>query len=168
MTDNDEKVRRLSETEVFGSIPEEQLAQIAGVVEDRVVPANTVIFRQGDPGDSFYIVHTGRVRVFLTGEDGIETDLSFLNPGNSFGEISLLTDEPRSTDIESVEETHLFVLKKNEFERVLQEHLAVFKNFIRHMSENTPLSEKASSYHNHTSRCCLQLQNNRRGAHVPV
>jgi CRP-like cAMP-binding protein/rhodanese-related sulfurtransferase len=135
MTENNEKKSRLSETEVFKSLPEEQLAAIAQVVQEKVVPANTIIYRQGDPGDSFYIIHSGKIRVFLSGEDGVETDLNQLGPGDCFGEIALLTEEPRTGDIEALEETHLFVLTKEEFDRVLKEHPDVFKMFIRHMSE---------------------------------
>ncbi len=110
MTENNGKKSRLSETDVFKSLPEEQLAAIAQVVQDKVVPANTIIFRQGDPGDSFYIIHSGKIRVFLRGEDGVETELNQLGPGDCFGEIALLREEPRTTDIEAIEETHLFVL----------------------------------------------------------
>jgi hypothetical protein len=80
------------------------LAAIAQVVQDKVVPANTIIYRQGDPGDSF-------------------------------GEMALLRDEPRSADIEALEETHLFVLTQEEFEQVLKDHPDVFKSFIKHISE---------------------------------
>ena len=135
MTENNEKKSRLSETEVFKSLPEEQLAAIAKVVQDKVVPANTIIYRQGDPGDSFYIIHSGKIRVFLSGEEGVETELNQLGPGDCFGELALLRDEPRSADIEALEETHLFVLTNEEFERVLRDHPDVFKSFIKHISE---------------------------------
>jgi len=100
MTGKNEKENRLSDTEVFGSMRKEQLVEIAQVIQGKVVPANTIIFRQGDPGDSFYIINSGKIRVFLRGEDGVETHLKQLGPGDSFGEIALLTDEPRSTYIE--------------------------------------------------------------------
>ena len=135
MTENNGKKNRLSETDVFKSLPEEQLGEIARVVQDKVVPANTIIFRQGDPGDSFYIIHSGKIRVFLRGEDGVETELNQLGPGDSFGEMALLRDEPRSTDIEALEETHLLVISKEEFEQVLKEHPDVFKSFIKHISD---------------------------------
>ena len=122
MTDKKEKIGRLSDTEIFKSLPEEQLKEIADVLKDKVVPANTILFREGDPGDSFYIVHSGRLRVFLRGEDGIETNLNWLMPGDNFGEMALLTDEARSTDVEAVEETHLFMLTKEEFDGVLQKN----------------------------------------------
>lgn len=135
MSDEKEKLSRLADTDIFGSVPEEQLLEIAKVLKDMVVPANTILFRKGDPGDSFYIVHAGKIRVFLRGEDGVETNLNWFGPGNSFGEMALLTDEPRSTDIETVEETHFFVLTKEEFNRILNKHPDVFRNFIKHMAD---------------------------------
>ena len=135
MNENNEKKSRLSETDVFKSLPEEHLVEIAKVVQDKVVPANTVIYRQGDPGDSFYIINSGKIRVFLSGEDGVETELNQLGPGDIFGEMALLTEEPRTGDIEALEETHLFVLTKEEFDRVLREHPDAYKMFFRHMSE---------------------------------
>jgi len=134
MTDNKEKIKRLAETDIFSSIPEEQLAEIAKVLKDKVIPAKTVIFREGDPGDSFYIVHSGKIRVLLKGKDGVETELNQLGPGGSFGEMALLTEEPRSTDIETFEESHLFVLTKEELDELLMGHPEVFRNFIKHMS----------------------------------
>ena len=135
VSDEKEKLIRLAGTDVFGSMPEEQLLEIARVLKDRIVPVNTILFRKGDPGDSFYIVHTGKIRVFLRGKDGVETNLNWFGPGESFGEMALLTDEPRSTDIEAAEETHLFVLTKDEFNRILKKHPDVSRNFIKHMAD---------------------------------
>jgi CRP-like cAMP-binding protein/rhodanese-related sulfurtransferase len=135
MADKKEKIRRLADTKIFSSVPEEQLAEIAKILKDKVVPKKTVIFKEGDPGDSFYIVHSGKVRVFLKGKDGVETELNRLGPGDSFGEIALLTDKERSTDVETAEDSHLFVLTKEELDTVIQSHPEIFRNFIRHMSD---------------------------------
>ncbi len=135
MAQKNEKESRLSDTDVLRSVPREQLVKIAQVVQDKVVPAHTLIFRRGDQGDSFYIINSGKVRVFLRAEDGVETDLNELGPGDSFGEMALLTDEPRSTDIEAVEETQLFILTKKEFDRVLRDHPEVYKRFIKYLTE---------------------------------
>lgn len=135
MSGTNEKVSRLSDTDIFRSIPKEQLVEIAQVIQDKFVSPKTNICRQGDPGDSYYIIHSRKVRVFLRSEDGVETDLNQLGPGESFGEMALLTDEPRSADIEAIEETHLFILSKEEFDGVLKNHPEVFRNFIKHMSE---------------------------------
>ena len=135
MTDKKEKIERLSKTDVFQSLTDEQLAEIADVLEDKTVPAHTLLIRMGDPGDSFYIVHSGKLRVFIRGEDKVQTTLNWLEPGDSFGEMALLTDEPRSTNIEAVEETHLFALGKKEFDVILNKNPDVYKNCIKYMSK---------------------------------
>ena len=135
MPDQNEKLSRLANTDIFRSIPEEQLAEIAKVLKDRDVPPNTVLIRKGDPGDSFYIVDSGKLRVFLKGKDGVDTNLNWLGPGDSFGEMALLTDEPRSTNIEAVEETRLLVLTKEELDGVLRKNPDLYKNFVKYISK---------------------------------
>ncbi len=142
MTDKNEKVSRLAETEIFRQVPEDQLKEIAVVLKDKRVSADTILFREGDPGDCFYIVHSGRIRVFLSGENGVETTLNWLGPGDSFGEMALLTDEPRSSTIEAVEDTHLFVLTKEEFEGVLRKNPDIYKNCIKFISDLVKKDDK--------------------------
>jgi len=142
MTGIKEKISRLADTVVFGSLPEEQLEGIVKVLKEKTVPRKTIIFREGDPGDSFYIIHSGKIRVFLTGEDGVKTELSVLGPGDSFGEMALLTQEPRSTDIEAIEESHLFILTKEKFDEALKDYPDVFKHFIKHMSDMVRRDDK--------------------------
>jgi CRP-like cAMP-binding protein len=72
MTDFEEKTRRLSETAAFREMPLEMLGEIAQVVEDRVIPAKTLLFKRGDPGDSFWVIQTGKVRVFRRDDKGTE------------------------------------------------------------------------------------------------
>ena len=142
MTDKKEKIERLLKTDVFQSLTYEQLAEIADVMEDKIVPAQTLLIRKGDPGDSFYIVHSGKLRVFIRGEDKVQTTLNWLEPGDSFGEMALLTDEPRSTNIEAVEETHLFALGKKEFDVILNKNPDVYKNCIKYMSKLVKRDER--------------------------
>ncbi|MGD2126121.1 MAG: cyclic nucleotide-binding domain-containing protein, partial [Desulfobacteraceae bacterium] len=110
------------------------MLEIARIVENTVVPPNTVIFQQGDPGDSFFIINAGKVRVFRKDSEGIETELSQLGPGDSFGEMALLTGEPRSANVETLEETQLSVLSKDQFDRVLKDFPDVSLAFVKQMS----------------------------------
>jgi len=126
---------RLSESSLFEDIPKEKLDEITRALEDKVVPAHTIIFRQGDPGDAFYIINSGKVRVFRKEADGVETDLSQLGPGESFGEMALFTREARSANVEAIEETHLTVLRKDQFDRVLKDYPQVSLTFIKQMSK---------------------------------
>ncbi len=106
---------------VFAELPREKWDELTRAAEHRVVAPHTIIFRQGDPGDTFYIIRSGKVRVFRRGSDGFETDLSVLGAGESFGQMALLTGEARSANVEAMEETHLMVLSKEQFERILKD-----------------------------------------------
>jgi len=134
MTTHDEKKKTLSETAVFRDMPVEMLDEISRVVEDKALPARTVVFKRGDPGDSFWIILSGKVRVFRSDDQGVEITLSELGPGQSFGEVALLTGEARSASVESLEETQALVLTKEQFERVLKSHPEVSLTFIKQLS----------------------------------
>jgi rhodanese-related sulfurtransferase len=143
MDDWEEKRKRLTETPVFRDMPEEVVAEIAKVVEEKVVPPRTTLFRKGEPGDSFWMIDTGKVRVFRRDEEGLELTLSELGPGQSFGEMALLTGEPRSANVETLEETHMMVLAKDQFDRVLKSHPDVSLTFIKQLSSWLKRDEQA-------------------------
>ena len=122
MNDTKEKQGSLSNVPFFEGVPQEILNEISQVTEEKVVPARAVIFRQNDPGDSFYVINSGKVRVFRRDSDGVETELSRLGPGDSFGEMALMTGDPRSAHVEAIEETNLTVLSKEKFDEILSEN----------------------------------------------
>jgi len=119
---------------VLGQLPQEKWDELARAVEDLVVAPGTVIFRQGDPGDKFYLIRTGRVRVFRE-DAGLETELSVLQAGDDFGEMALFMDEPRSATVAALEETRLMVLSKEQFQSILKDFPNVTFAFVRQMSE---------------------------------
>ena len=84
MTDNDNKVNILMKSPVFRVLPKDALDAITLAVQDLVVPRHTIIHRQGDPGDSLYIISSGSVRIFGRNEKGVEIDLSIQGPGRYF------------------------------------------------------------------------------------
>ena len=122
MTGKDESKTRLSEHAVFADMPEEALVQIVRNAKHEVVPPGGIIFRQNDPGDSCYLIDSGRVRVFREGKDGREYELTQLGPGDIFGEVALLTRESRSASVQAIEETHLTVLPTHRFDRIVRDY----------------------------------------------
>jgi CRP-like cAMP-binding protein len=115
-------------------LPQEKWDELARAVEDLVVAPGTVIFRQGDPGDKFYLIRTGRVRVFRQ-DAGLETELAVLQAGDDFGEMALFMDEPRMATVAALEETRLMVLSKEQFQSILKDFPNVTFAFVRQMSE---------------------------------
>lgn len=69
MSRNKKKEHGLSQSPIFADIPQETLYELEQMIEDSVVPPHTIIFRQGDPCDSYYIINAGKVRVFRKGRE---------------------------------------------------------------------------------------------------
>jgi len=79
-----------------------------------------VVIREGDPGDRFYVIAAGAVRVERDGEA-----VGTLRRGESFGEIALLEDRSRTTSCIAVEQTHLNALERDDFLEAVTGHSQV-------------------------------------------
>jgi len=90
--------RALRRVKIFGSMTDEQLQRFAEFMEVEKVPQWSVIVRQGEPGNSMYLILQGELRVRIT-VGGKETTLATLTIGEFFGDISLFDHGPRSADV---------------------------------------------------------------------
>lgn len=133
MTDNESTANILVQSALFRDLPTDTLEAIARTVQRRSLPQRTLIFKEGDPGDSLYIIQSGKVRIFRRDERGMEIDLSIQGPGETFGEMALLTGEPRSANVEVVEEADLMVISREDFDRVLREFPDISRVFVKQM-----------------------------------
>jgi len=97
----------------------EEKDKIISVLKERLTPAGDVIIKQGDKGDSMFLIMRGVVRVSQIQEDGKEKDLATLMAGDFFGEIGLLTGEVRSATCKAVTPCALYELKRKDFETVI-------------------------------------------------
>lgn len=111
----------LRSVDLFKSLPPELIAKIADVAVCRAFPKGETIIHEGDQGDSFYQIISGLTRVFRTSEDGVEVTLAMLGPGESLGEMALLTGEPRSASVETQEASSFLVISKQSFDQLAVE-----------------------------------------------
>jgi CRP/FNR family cyclic AMP-dependent transcriptional regulator len=100
---------------LFQALDETELALLEALATDQVVPRGGIILNEGDAGDSLFAIANGRVKVFIGDEDGREITLKMLGPGDFFGELSLIDQEPRSASVSAVEATTLKVLSYKAF-----------------------------------------------------
>ena len=111
----------LRSVSLFNNLPPELIAKIASAAEYRAFPKGRTIIHQGDQGDSFYQIISGSARAFRISEDGVDVTLNTMGPGESFGEMALLTGEPRSASVETQETCALLVISKQAFDRLSSE-----------------------------------------------
>jgi DNA-binding NtrC family response regulator/ferredoxin len=111
----------LRSVELFKSLSPELISKIAGVAECVAFPEGEIIIHEGDQGDSFYQVISGLIRVFHVSEDGVDVTLNTLGPGESFGEMALLTGEPRSASVDIQEAGSLLIISKQAFDQLVSE-----------------------------------------------
>jgi CRP/FNR family transcriptional regulator, cyclic AMP receptor protein len=124
---------------LFASIPEEQLVTIATMVLRRSASRATTVMGAGDATDSLYIVLSGRLKVMMSDSDGKEVILAILGPGEFFGEMGLIDDEPRSASVVTLEPCELLSIAKRDFRRYLAENfemcMAVMRGLVRRLRE---------------------------------
>jgi CRP/FNR family transcriptional regulator, cyclic AMP receptor protein len=104
---------------LFHDLNETDLKVVSELTVERVVPRGTVVLTEGDVGDSLFAIVSGRVKVFIGDEDGREIILKILGPGDFFGEMSLIDQEPRSASVAALEPTTLKVLSAQAFQECL-------------------------------------------------
>ncbi len=113
-------LEQLKNIPLFSFVSDEDLELIAEKLELRSFPANTQLIEEGDPGDCLYLIKTGRVKVFAKHEDlKQEIILSYLDAGDHFGEMSLISGEPRSASVVSVTDIEVWELSRSVFDSLI-------------------------------------------------
>src|SRR5437879_8498116 len=107
---------------LFASFPEDQLRMRTTMVTRRSASRSTTIMAGGDATDSLYIVLSGRLKVMMSDSDGKAVILSILGPGEFFGEMGLIDDEPRSASVVTIEPCELLSISKRDFKKCLLEN----------------------------------------------
>ena len=95
---------------IFAPLPSMTLEQLAAHLSQVRVPAGQIVFRQGEPGDLFYVIGGGEVAVALDGRPQVT-----LGRGAYFGEIALLRDVPRTATVTALTEVELYALERDVF-----------------------------------------------------
>ncbi len=109
----------LERIQLFSGLAPADLVRLAEGLRTRRFRRGEVLFHQGDPGDSLFIVSTGAVKIVLPSEEGDEAILTSIRPGSFFGELALLDDAPRSATAVAMEPTETLVLRREAFRALI-------------------------------------------------
>jgi CRP/FNR family cyclic AMP-dependent transcriptional regulator len=125
-----EKVLFLSNVPLFADMDARELSRVAVVAEEVVFPAGSLVFAEGDYGDSLYFIVEGTVRVHRG-----DATLATLGERSYFGEMAILDGEPRSASISCESDCLLLRIDQDSFLRILEQQpraaLAVIRALIQ-------------------------------------
>src|SRR3954452_371034 len=127
MADTEDTARLLGRVPLFADLSERDLAELAQVAVPRSYEPGQAVFREGDTGDTCYIVREGCMRVTRRHSDGRVITLAELRPGEMFGELAMFGGETRSASVEALEPTRALAILAGDLRRIIvaQPDLAV-------------------------------------------
>ena len=127
MRSDEYMIRGLKTFKLFSRLPDEELACLAGVMEEKIFPAGTVILQEGDPGDHMYLLLEGTVEVLKTTLFGDPYVTASLKDSYhcSFGEMALIDQGTRSATVRAKTDCRTLALSAEEFQRFCREYPAI-------------------------------------------
>ncbi len=125
----------LTQLPLLQGIPTDVLEELAGQLEGYTLTTGEKLFKQGDPGTSLYIIKEGHIKVVAQTAGGDELILNQFGPGEFFGEMSLIDQEPRSAGAVAMTPMVLFKLSRQNFEQVLVSHPLTILEITRSLSQ---------------------------------
>ncbi len=98
------------------------------------IPANTVLFHEGDAGEQMYILQSGKVKISKRIR-GVEKTLATLDKGEFFGEMAILNDKPRSATAETLEPCDMLVIDRKTFDALIRGNAEIAVRFIKRLAD---------------------------------
>ena len=119
---------------LFADLDDRELASIAAVAKTRRYAKDDVIFHADESGDVFCLIREGQVKVTMISPEGKEIILAILGPGDFFGEMALLDDEPRSATVVATEPLDLVTIWRSDFLQILAENFSITRKVLAEIS----------------------------------
>ena len=135
-----EKLLLLKKIDMFSDLTAAELAAIAAVTKELEYPEDRIVIKQGDIGETVFLIINGQVEVIKELAEGEELFLDKIESGDSFGEMALLENETRSATVRTSQASHFLILHQQEFNETVLEYprialkiCKVLSSRIRHL-----------------------------------
>ena len=133
----------LKGVDLFSELTEEQLGLLANSVVVQDFNRDETVVLEGDCSmKALYLIASGTVQVYMTGVDGRETILSFLERGDFFGEMSLIDGEPRSASVRTVTDAQLMIIHREPFLTLIRQTPEIAMSLLSEMSKRLRKANK--------------------------
>jgi ATP/ADP translocase/HEAT repeat protein len=150
-----DKILHLRTIHIFEGLSVSEMAAIASITEEVTYPKGTVIIKEGERGETMYMIIQGEVSVIKQGQGGAEIVLDRIGAGDYFGEMALFEDLVRSATIRTEADTRVLVLDKREFTEIVREYPLIALQICKVLSQRLrKLHEKIQGYEGQPSSPC--------------
>lgn len=123
----------LRKVKYFNCLNDLEIRQLLEAGYRKRLPAQEVLFKEGDAGDAFYVILEGSVEVFA---ESLKKQLAVLSQGQFFGEISLMLGIPRSASVRATEDTLLFAIDHDGFQKLLHRSPTFYELLLEGMARH--------------------------------
>lgn len=127
--------KHLSQVDLFAGLSMQQLDEVARIVSDREFKKGQLIFSEGDEGSGFYIVISGRVKVYKVSADGKEQIMHIFGPGHPFAEVPVFEGSRYPANAEAMAGSRLFFFPKKDFVKLIHENPSLAMNMLASLSQ---------------------------------
>lgn len=127
MKDNYSKIKQIP---IFSDLDEVALHLVSSKSRTLKFRKNTILMNEGETGESLYLINSGKVKIFISDENGDEMTLFIEGPGSYIGEISLLDNAPRTASAITLEPTEVILISKQAFFELILENPAIAFSII--------------------------------------
>ncbi len=135
--------RLLDATELFAELPDDALTELGEQAVVRDLERNELLFRQGDPSSSLFVIQEGRIAIASQAGDGRETVIAVLENGGLFGELPLFDDAPRVADARALIETTVVELAYEPVRTLLRARPELLWIIVRLLVERLRATDEA-------------------------
>lgn len=124
-----EKVAALQTVDVFTDVPTEQLAYLAAIAEEVEYDVDDVIYREEEPGDSFYLVIEGEVKLHKGKEE-----IAIATSNEAFGTWALFDEKPRVVTATTLSASRLLRIDRERFVDILADHVQISQGILKNLA----------------------------------
>ena len=127
-------IKHIASIPLFEGLPKEQQEDLAMIVADQVFKQGQTIFSEGDDATGFYVVITGKVKIFKLSFEGKEQILHIFGPGEPFGEVPVFTGQHFPANAEAMEESRIFFFPRKSFIELIKNNPSIALNMLAVLS----------------------------------
>jgi len=132
----------LKKAPVFGDLSDEDLEQISSVTIEKNLRKGTIIFMEGDKGDAFYFIKSGKVKIYKTTPDGRELIFTILSDGDVFAEVALFNDVAYPAGAEVLEDSCIGMIRNEDLEDLIKKNADIALHIIKVFSKKLYSSQQ--------------------------